>query len=193
VIERVAFVPSAPFLLLGKGSLELRAAIDAALAVLEGPLTVMGDAAPGPHTGGVDLTLWGHRGTPADDPLPLPLAIGRTLLGDRSHTLVGLSTPLTGSVLVVGDGTAKRTEKAPGHFDARAETFDDAVDVALRDGNPEALLALDEELADDLWVAGLPAWRALAVQAAGPWRAELLYADQPHGVHYVVATWVRPS
>lgn len=193
MIDRVAFVPSAPFLLLGRGSAELRACIDKALAVLEDPVTVLGDAAPGPHTGSVDLTPWGRRGTPADDPLPLPLAVGTTLLGGRPHTLVGPGATLSGSVLVVADGTAKRTEKAPGHLDPRAESFDDAVDAALRNGDPAALLALDEDLAADLWVGGLPAWRALAVQAPGPWRAELVYADQPHGVHYAVATWVRPS
>jgi hypothetical protein len=82
---------------------------------------------------------------------------------------------------------------SPGHFDARAEGFDDAVDHALASGDPEGLLALDAGLAAELWVGGLPAWRALAVRAGGPWRAELLYADQPHGVHYAVATWVRPT
>ena len=193
MIERIAFVPSAPFLLFGKGPEDLIVAIAAAVASLSGHITVLGDAAPGVHDGTVDHTLFGDRGQPSRDPLPLPLAVGTTLLGDRPHTLVGPGTELTGSVLVVADGTAKRTEKAPGHFDPRAQAFDDAVDAALRDGDPDGLLALDPALAADLWVSGLAAWRELAVQATGPWRAELLYAGEPYGVHYAVATWVRPT
>ena len=36
------------------------------------------------------------------------------------------------SYLVVGNGSAKRTEKAPGHFDERAEPFDLALGESLR-------------------------------------------------------------
>ena len=53
--------------------------------------------------------------------------------------------------VVVADGTAKRTEKAPGHFDPRAESFDDSVDAALRNGDPDGLLALDEAAQRRLW------------------------------------------
>jgi hypothetical protein len=190
VIERIAFVPSAPFLLFGQGPEDLAVAIATAVATLDGHVTVLGDAPPGIQQGGVDRTRFGARGTATSNPLPLALAVGTTLLGERSHTLVGPGTVLAGSVLVVADGTAKRTEKAPGHFDSRAQALDEAVDAALRDGDPAGLLALDEDLARDLWVGGLPAWRELAVQAPGPWVADLLYAGEPYGVHYAVATWL---
>ena len=42
----------------------------------------------------------------------------------------------------------------------------------------------------DLWDGGLAAGGASAT-LSGPWRAELLYADAPYGVGYVVATWTR--
>ncbi|GAA3531011.1 hypothetical protein GCM10022263_19510 [Nocardioides daeguensis] len=79
-------------------------------------------------------------------------------------------------VLVVGNGSAKRTEKAPGHFDARAEAFD----AALR----ESFAGIDAALAAELWAdtACLGALPPLA-------EAEVTYDDAPFGVQYWVATW----
>ncbi|MDP9182026.1 MAG: hypothetical protein M3P04_04535 [Actinomycetota bacterium] len=190
----VAFVPSAPLLLLDEGSPELRAAIAAAVARLSVQVVVVGAApTPGWVEGTVDLTPYGVLGSPADDALPLPLAVGRHLLGDRPHRLWGVPSgplPEADSLLVVADGSAKRTPKAPGGFDPRAEGFDAGVVEALRAADAAALAALDEDLATDLWAAGAAAWRALA-GVPGPWRGEVLYADAPHGVGYVVATWIR--
>ena len=42
-------------------------------------------------------------------------------------------------VLVVGNGSAKRTLRAPGHFDERAEVFDDDLRRALLEPLPAAL------------------------------------------------------
>ena len=80
--------------------------------------------------------------------------------------------------------------KAVGHLDERAEGFDATVVAAIAAGDPAALGALDPHLAGDLWVAGLAAWGAAAT-LPGPWRAEVLFADAPYGVGYVVATWTR--
>lgn len=190
---RVVFVPSAPFLLLDAGPADLRAAIGAALTTLDGDVVVVGASpTPGWVEGTVDLTPYGVPGTPATDPLPLALAVGARLLGERSYRLWGVPSgplPDAAAFLVVGDGTAKRTLKAPGHLDDRAEAFDAAVVDALRSGDAAALGALDPGLAAELWVGGLAAWSAVAA-LTGPWRAELLYADAPHGVGYAVATWV---
>jgi hypothetical protein len=98
--------------------------------------------------------------------------------------------PEASSYLVVADGTAKRTLKAPGHLDERAEAFDHAVAQAIDRGDADALLALDEDLAAQLWVQGLPALRA-AARLPGPWRGEVTYAQAPFGVGYVVGTWHR--
>jgi hypothetical protein len=189
----VVFVPSAPFLLLDGGPADLRAAIDAALEGLTGDVVVVGDAPrPGWWEGRVDLTPYGVPGRPAGDPLPLALAVGRTLLGDRPHRLWGVpGLPAEGdALLVVADGSAKRTEKAPGHLDARAEAFDAQVAAALRAGDPAALGALDPVLAAELWAGGVPAWHAAAA-LPGRWDATLSYDAAPHGVGYFVARWVR--
>jgi hypothetical protein len=150
-------------------------------------------AAPGPGwwSGSVDLTPYGVPGEPAHDPLPLALAVGAHLApGARLWGVPSDGLPAADSYLVVGDGTAKRTLKAPGHLDERAEAFDAAVVEALAAGEPAALAALDPTLAGDLWVAGLAAWTAAAT-LPGPWQGEVLYADAPYGVGYVVATWTR--
>jgi hypothetical protein len=218
MLVAVAFVPSAPLLLpaLGGGPEDLTAACLRAVAALDGleRLVVVGAAAePGPVTGTVDATPWGALGRPAPDALPLALAVGSSLassaLGRRSQELHGVlrgtrldldgDSRRTG-LLVVGDGTSMRTEKAPGHYDPRAEGFDQQVEAALAAADPEALLALDEGAADQLWVGGLAAWRAAAVAAraevrpdgAAPagWRGQLHYAAAPYGVCYLVATWL---
>jgi aromatic ring-opening dioxygenase LigB subunit len=99
--------------------------------------------------------------------------------------------PETG-VLVMGDGSARRSLKGPGYFDERAEPFDAAVVKALADGSARSLADLDLELADQLLAAGAPAWKA-AVHLLGlhsSWHAEVLYADAPYGVMYTVASWL---
>ena len=90
--------------------------------------------------------------------------------------------------LVMGDGSARRTVSAPGHLDERAVPFDDAVERAVRDGDLAALAALDPDLARELMVTGRAAWQVLA----GAWgpeipATEVLYADAPFGVAYLVA------
>jgi hypothetical protein len=99
------------------------------------------------------------------------------------------------ALLVMGDGSACRGDRAPGYADPRAEPYDDAVAAALRDADPPALLALDEKLSGELMVAGRPAWQVLAGAAlAGhrTWHGALSYASAPYGVCYFVATW-RPA
>lgn len=94
------------------------------------------------------------------------------------------------ALLVVGDGAATHTEKAPGHLDERAEPFDAAVAKALEHGDPAALAELDPGVARELWAAGRAPWQVLAGAAEGrAWRAELLYSAAPYGVAYHVAVW----
>ena len=205
MVAAVAFVPSPPLLLdaLGGGPADLRSACLQAIEVLDGLEVVVLGAAPssGWVTGSVDPTPYGVRGLPPAGPLPLALAVGVTLLGDRPHRLYGTddgSLPEIGEdagLLVVGDGSARRTEKAPGHLDPRAAAFDLEVERALAAGDPAALRALDEGLAAELMVGGLAAWRTaagLAAVAAGPWRGTVHLSAAPFGVGYVVASWTRP-
>jgi hypothetical protein len=91
-------------------------------------------------------------------------------------------------VLVVGNGSAKRTEKAPGHLDERAEPFDDDVRRALLEPLPTALAGLDAALADDLW-ADVDGIRSLGDLLTPDSRADVRYDAAPYGVQYWVITW----
>jgi hypothetical protein len=88
------------------------------------------------------------------------------------------------SYLVVGNGSAKRTEKAPGHFDERAEQFDRALGESLRAGHP----AVDQALARELW-ASTEAIVELAELDDGLGEAQVDYDDAPYGVQYWVMRW----
>lgn len=92
-------------------------------------------------------------------------------------------------VLVLGDGSARRGEKAPGYIDERSFPFDAQVTQALAVGDPGSLRRLDPVLAADLMVAGRAAWQVLAAAASGPATVVSAYADDPFGVLYHVAVW----
>ncbi|MEU8772270.1 class III extradiol dioxygenase subunit B-like domain-containing protein [Streptomyces sp. NPDC048606] len=94
------------------------------------------------------------------------------------------------ALLVMGDGSACRTLKAPGYLDERAAAFDAGVGRALGAADTAALAALDPTLAAELQAAGRAPWQVLAGAAEGAGLAgRLLYEDAPYGVGYFVATW----
>ena len=110
---------------------------------------------------------------------------------EPSAAPAALSGPAT-ALLVIGDGAATHTEKAPGYLDERAGPFDDAVAAALAAADPAALAALDPVLAAELWVAGRAPWQVLAgATEDGTWTGELLHSSRPFGVGYHVAVWQR--
>ncbi|MFJ9037656.1 class III extradiol dioxygenase subunit B-like domain-containing protein [Streptomyces sp. NPDC102406] len=97
-------------------------------------------------------------------------------------------------LLVMGDGTACRTVKAPGYLDERAEGVDARIAEALRTYDQDGHLAqLDADLAADLKISGRDPWQILSAA----WIADnddggtsrLLYEDAPYGVGYFVASW----
>jgi len=106
------------------------------------------------------------------------------------------------ALLVLGDGSACRSLKAPGYLDPRAEGYDAAVAAALASADTEALAALDPALADELRVEGRAPWQVLAgaARATGadgsasvsPLTGRLLYDEAPYGVGYFVAAWTAP-
>jgi hypothetical protein len=108
--------------------------------------------------------------------------VGRHLLAAAGYR-GGIDDHADG-VLVVANGTAKRTEKAPGHLDARATAFDEAVEQALRTGDSAALRGQDPGLAEELWVRDWPALLTLAELLDSP--MELDFGDDPYGVQYWV-------
>lgn len=94
------------------------------------------------------------------------------------------------ALLVMGDGSACRTVKAPGYLDERAEPFDAAVAAALGAADTHQLASLEPELAQALRAAGRAPWQVLAGAAEGAGlKGELLHDSAPYGVGYFVATW----
>ena len=96
------------------------------------------------------------------------------------------------ALVVMGDGSARRSTTAPGYLDERAIPFDDGVADALRTGDAATLEGLDADLGAQLLVAGVLAWRAAGRLLEGErWDATLSYYDAPYGVAYFAATWIR--
>ena len=98
------------------------------------------------------------------------------------------SAPQSRPILLVGNGSATRTEKAPGHLHPQAAAFDDRLDALLRAADHAGLAALDRALAAEVW-----ADVAVLIEAAECLRgAELVgvdYDDDPFGVCYRVMRW----
>ena len=95
---------------------------------------------------------------------------------------------------MVANGSATRTEKAPGHLDDRAHGFDEALGTALAQGDAAALRGLDETLGDELWCHDVPAWHRLGELVTEPVTSvEVDYDDDPYGVQYWVVRWTCGS
>ncbi|WP_371479308.1 class III extradiol dioxygenase subunit B-like domain-containing protein [Kitasatospora sp. NBC_00315] len=117
---------------------------------------------------------------PADSPAARMAGLGEGLAGLADR--VGL--------LVMGDGSARRSLKAPGYLDGRAEEYDGAVARALGSADLAALAGLDAGLAAELLAEGRAPWQVLAGAAEGTGlTARLTYQDAPYGVGYFVASW----
>ncbi|RNM16262.1 hypothetical protein [Nocardioides pocheonensis] len=108
--------------------------------------------------------------------------IAEHLLGERGGHGPGL--------LVVANGSATRTEKAPGHLDERAAGFDAAVGKALAEGDQAALAAIDTDLADELWaMPDADVLRKVAGRVGPVTDVHVDYDDAPYGVQYWVVRW----
>lgn len=210
-ISAVAFCPHPPLLLprIAAGAeietQSLRFACDQAVGRLieTGPSQVVIIGADGPP---VSLPSFAPGLVDPDQiKLPLSLLVGDWLLsrqpqrppstcvpigpdGEAITPCPDLAAPI--ALLVMGDGSARRSVKSPGYLDERAQPFDDAVVDALANPAQGALANLDLTLAAELLAAGAAAWVATAKLAGVDWRGEVLYADAPYGVMYVVATWL---
>jgi hypothetical protein len=187
------------------------------LAASPDTVTVIGPAtatATWPTGSVPDLSMHAPAAYPGPSALPLALAIGAQLLDAAGYSGPRILQSVAESaspdacfelgcdlaadapriaLLVMGDGSARRSAAAPGYLDDRAEPFDAAVEQAFRDGDLSALTALDPDLARDLLASGRPAWQALAgalssdLQPASDPQPEILYSEAPFGVAYLVA------
>ncbi|MBO1335816.1 class III extradiol dioxygenase subunit B-like domain-containing protein [Streptomyces sp. VRA16 Mangrove soil] len=159
----------------------------------------------------VDVVLGAPAGA-VDVTLPPSLAVGAWLLARagwdgavRGYEVAGeRSWPTNGEdgvhlstmadrvgMLVMGDGTACRTVKAPGYLDERAEGVDAGIAEALRTLDHEGFLPnLSADLARELKVSGRSPWQILlGADCDDGLGARLLYEDAPYGVGYFVASW----
>ena len=192
MIRTVLVLPAPPALLSPRSAedpvAELRTACAAAVSTLPARRPVVVLAAPVSEANaarGVTEPL-GHRvaahlldGVPFEPQLALPYA---------AAGLLELDQPTT--VIVMADGSARRGEKAPGHLHPDAVAFDERIELALRSGDAEALAALDPEVGEELWCAGVPGLRVLGELARDRnVVAYLSYADAPFGVAWWVARW----
>ena len=147
---------------------------------------------------GLSVTVRGELVAPDAEPGAC-LALGAQIA--REATALSAADPASGpalgaapatALLVIGDGAATHTEKAPGYLDERAGPFDDAVAAALATADPAALAALDPAPAADLLAAGRAPWQVLAgATRDGTWEGELLHSTRTFGVGYHVAVWQR--
>jgi hypothetical protein len=206
-IVAVAGCPNPPLLLTGitgRPVAEVEQLRSACLAAIEVLLTAQPDR----------VVLVGGVGPDEDDSpdaTALSIVVGRQLLAEAGCRLpvedlvIAADSPpadclragrelaaADGStgLLVMGDGSARRSLKAPGYLDARAAEFDAGVQACLESGRLAELAELDPVLAAELLVAGRAAWQVLAgaVEAAG--RSRLHYSGDPFGVWYPVFSWL---
>jgi len=93
------------------------------------------------------------------------------------------------ALLVMADGSARRTLKAPGYLDERGAPFDAEIARIVAGSDLAPLLAVDPELATEVMATGRAAWQVLAGAAAGrSSTARVRYQDDPFGVFYLVAS-----
>lgn len=197
------------------------ASVAALLSPRPDVVVVVGAGTPGSATGEHDEHAGGTmrpfgtdvRAGGPDGALPLSLTVGARLLDDAGWTgrrrylsvdpstspddcaSLGATVDRAGeatALLVLGDGSAKRSTEAPGYLDERAEGFDRTVMLGLSRPDPALLGTLDHTLATELWVAGRPAWQvaAGALTASGlPAGTRVRYDGAPRGVGYFVVDW----
>lgn len=95
-------------------------------------------------------------------------------------------------LLVMGDGAATLTPKAPGYVVEGAGEWQRDVEQMLGSAAVEAVAALATDDADRFAAGGRAAWQVLAGAAReSAWQGTLLASEAPYGVGYTVATWQR--
>ena len=116
---------------------------------------------------------------------PQGVRVARALLPATPIRHVETPAPGDRRILVLANGSACRSEKAPGFLDQRAFPYDERIETALRDGDSATLATLEP----DLLAAGIPQLRRLGEAGLTVRDSALRYADDPYGVRYWVATW----
>ncbi|MCW2523295.1 MAG: hypothetical protein JWO63_1630 [Frankiales bacterium] len=150
----------------------------------------------------------------AESAPPLSLAVARALLAEAGYAAavreVTVAVTATAAecvsagreiaadgaaigLLVMADGSARRTLKAPGYLDERALPFDDNLQALLSNSDWAGVLELDTALAAQLLVAGRAPWQVAAgALAHTDLQATVHYAEGPFGVWYPVVSYAGP-
>lgn len=218
MIRAAVVVPAAPALLPGIGGTadpladvrERAAALVAATAGTKGAdrLVVVGSGPatrvwPGDAPSGAARFTTGRV---PDGALPTDLEIGRLLAPSTGGEVVLQSVAADATpqecadlgrelaagppavLVVVADGPATLTEKAPGHLQLDAAPFAAELSRAVAQADSAALAALDPAVCDRLWMRGRPALQVLAAATDGL-AGELVADEAPFGVQYLLARW----
>ena len=120
--------------------------------------------------------------------LAVPDYLEPRLCAENGRHLAGAAERV--GLLVLGDGSARHSVKAPGYLDERAEGFDAVIARGLATADADGgLAALDDELAFELMASGRSPWQVLSGAAGPGLRASLLHHTAPYGVGYLVAVW----
>ena len=162
-------------------------------------------------------------GGPAQPELPLSLAVAAYLLSQFSfatplrgyavdHHMSGSKAQYLGAelaelfprmaMLVMGDGSACLSAKAPGYIVEGADAWQQHVNGLFAAADFKAIGQLTEADADRYWVAGRAAWQVLSGSAtsrsghdtqaeSSQWAPDIHYANAPYGVQYLVASFRR--
>lgn len=218
MIRAAVVVPAAPALLPGIGGTadpladlrERAAALVATTAGAKGAdrLVVVGSGPatrvwPGDAPSGAARFTTGRV---PDGALPTDLEIGRLLAPSTGGDVVLQSVAADATpqecadrgrelaagppavLVVVADGPATLTEKAPGHLQLDAAPFAAELSRAVAQADSAALAALDPAVCDRLWMRGRPALQVLAAATDGL-AGELVADEAPFGVQYLLARW----
>ena len=156
------------------------------------------------------LHPFSEAGAVFDQLLTMPLAIGASMLRDAGwtgttsfHALErtmsadaaaevgrGLGTTKRSvGLLLLGNGSACCTEKAPGSFHPQAETFNATLLTVIRQGDRAAMMELSaHDTADQLSDVRVPLQVFAGATSGHGFLGSIAFADDFAGVYYICAT-----
>jgi len=150
------------------------------------PIATVGDQVP--WTAGIAIHLLNQNGYDREVAVVTiatsEIELASTLLA------VPIKSPGRCALIVVADGSAGRSLKAPGYLIDGADEFDTGVVQAIATADAHALGELDLLEGDRVQAAGVAVWKAVGAAVQGDFTAHLLFDQAPLGVGYFVATWL---
>jgi hypothetical protein len=162
--------------------------------------------------GGMPARDSGDARATCGEPLPVPLAIGAALLRlagwtgpvdyhalDRSLSPEAAieygrklsSSTLPVGLLLLGNGSACCTDKAPGSFHSGAQAFNEALTSIIRTGDQTTVEQLSAEAtAEQLSDIRLPLQVLAGADSPARLRGSIAYDEPFMGVHYICAAFL---